>query len=185
MLRKHSIEKPKAEKITDDINARELLPVEWQNDPHVVVDDSYVQMAAIRAANQKINAENAKRAAKEYEEEQRRIQELEKKQREDTERMRKLNSKRPERQFEQLAFGKRDPGVTYYASHRNPYPQPPTNISIEPGIDYLREQYRTGRLLRLDEQTANRLIEFAKPDETYTDLINRLLDLAITAAIQA
>jgi hypothetical protein len=32
--------------------------------------------------------------------------------------------------------------------------------------------------MRLDEQTHNRLVEFAKPDETWPDLLNRLVDIA-------
>jgi hypothetical protein len=37
------------------------------------------------------------------------------------------------------------------------------------------------KIIRLDEQTARRLVEFAKPDEYYTDLINRLVDIAAAA----
>ncbi|MFL6411717.1 MAG: hypothetical protein ACJ71K_10830 [Nitrososphaeraceae archaeon] len=46
----------------------------------------------------------------------------------------------------------------------------------------LKQEIRTARetaatAIRLDEQTHNRLVEFAKPDETYPDLINRLIDI--------
>jgi hypothetical protein len=50
-------------------------------------------------------------------------------------------------------------------------------MTIEPGIGYLKEEFSAGRQILLDEQTHNRLVEFAKPEETYPDLINRLMDI--------
>lgn len=46
----------------------------------------------------------------------------------------------------------------------------------------LGEEFNMGKITRLDEQTHNRLVEFAKPDETYPDLIIRLLDIAAAEA---
>jgi hypothetical protein len=56
---------------------------------------------------------------------------------------------------------------------------------IEPGLALLREEYSTGRIIRrfLGEQTHDRLVEFAKDEETYPDLINRLLDIAASAEV--
>jgi hypothetical protein len=53
--------------------------------------------------------------------------------------------------------------------------------SLEPGLNLLTEELNAGKIIRLDERTRNRLVEFAKPDETYPDLINRLLDVAAAA----
>jgi hypothetical protein len=41
-----------------------------------------------------------------------------------------------------------------------------------------------GRIIRLDEQTHNKLVEFAKPDEAYPDLINRLMDIVVEKQTQ-
>jgi ATPase subunit of ABC transporter with duplicated ATPase domains len=54
--------------------------------------------------------------------------------------------------------------------------------SLEPGLSLLTEELDAGKIIRLDEKTRNKLVEFAKPDETYPDLINRLLDVADAAA---
>jgi len=40
-----------------------------------------------------------------------------------------------------------------------------------------KQEYSTGEIIRLDEQTHNRLVEFGNNGEIYTDLINRLLDI--------
>jgi hypothetical protein len=47
---------------------------------------------------------------------------------------------------------------------------------IEPGLRLLSSEYNAGKIIRLDEQTSNRLVDFGKDGETYPDLINRLLD---------
>jgi hypothetical protein len=54
-------------------------------------------------------------------------------------------------------------------------------IDIEPGLNLLKQEYDKGKIIRLDEQTHNRLVEFAKPDEYIVDVINRLLDIADNA----
>jgi len=54
--------------------------------------------------------------------------------------------------------------------------------SLEPGLALLTEELNAGKIIRLDERTRNRLVELARPDEAYGDLINRLLDIA---AVQA
>jgi hypothetical protein len=54
-------------------------------------------------------------------------------------------------------------------------------VDIEPGLWLLKEEYRIGKIIRLDDKTHNRLAEIALPDEHPVDLINRLLDLAVEA----
>ena len=49
----------------------------------------------------------------------------------------------------------------------------------------MKEEYSTGKIIRLDEQTGRRLKEFAKTDETYHDLINRLLEIVIEKTASA
>ena len=51
-------------------------------------------------------------------------------------------------------------------------------IDIEPGLSLLKEEYNACKIIRLDEQTHNRLNEFAKDGETILELMNRLLDIA-------
>jgi hypothetical protein len=46
------------------------------------------------------------------------------------------------------------------------------------GFTLLEQEYDTGKIIRLDEQTHKKLVEFAKPDEPILDVINRLLDVA-------
>jgi hypothetical protein len=53
---------------------------------------------------------------------------------------------------------------------------------IEPGLSLLKQEYSIGKIIRLNEQTHKRLAEFAISDETYPDLINRLLDTATAEA---
>jgi hypothetical protein len=52
---------------------------------------------------------------------------------------------------------------------------------IEPGMQLLKKEYSKGKIIRLDEQTHTRLVEIAKPDEDPIELINRLLDIAVSA----
>ena len=57
-------------------------------------------------------------------------------------------------------------------------------ISLEPAMKYLWEKYDIGQIPILDDETYNRLVEFAKDGETMLELIDRLLDAA-TAAQEA
>ena len=50
--------------------------------------------------------------------------------------------------------------------------------SIRHGLALLKEEYDAGKIIRLDEQTHKKLVEFAKPDELILDVMNRLLDIA-------
>jgi hypothetical protein len=70
----------------------------------------------------------------------------------------------PERQLQMFLSGKHD--------------------YIEPGLKLLAEEFSTGKIIKrvVGQQAYNRLVEFAKPDEMWDSLINRLLDTAVGAA---
>lgn len=58
---------------------------------------------------------------------------------------------------------------------------------IEPGLKLLTEEFSTGKIIKrmVGQQAYNRLVEFAKPDEMWDSLINRLLYTAVGAAPEA
>jgi hypothetical protein len=73
--------------------------------------------------------------------------------------------------------GKWADGCRQYAEFgHNRYCSNTTGEDLEPGLALLKEEYSIGKIIRLDEQTHKRLADFAIPDETYQDLINRLLE---------
>jgi hypothetical protein len=43
-------------------------------------------------------------------------------------------------------------------------------------MEYMREEYDACKIIRLDDSTHKRLMDFAKSEEPILDLINRLLD---------
>jgi hypothetical protein len=69
----------------------------------------------------------------------------------------------PERQLQMFLSGKHD--------------------YMEPGLKLLTVEFRTGKIIKrlVGEQAYSRLVEFAKPDETWEVLMNRLLDIASAA----
>jgi hypothetical protein len=69
-------------------------------------------------------------------------------------------------------------GKMYYEAFcRNSHCTAQIGKDIEPLMAGLKQEISsTDTAIRLDEQTHNRLAEFTKPDETYPDLINRLMD---------
>ena len=82
----------------------------------------------------------------------------------------------PERQL-QILFSGEHPRCGHchlsqdaeFFGHASNCPYYTRGHDIEPGLGLLKKEYSTGRLIRLDEQTRNRLVEFAKPDEIYQD----------------
>ena len=118
------------------------------------------------------------------------MEEREKQQREHSKRCQEANKKLPERQLQMFLTAERYrcsscKGLLWYcACCTNRLCQAQTNRSIEPGMTRLKEEYSTGRIIILDEQTHNRLVEFAKPDDTYQDLLNRLLDIASASVVE-
>jgi hypothetical protein len=139
----------------------------------------------------------AKLQAKRREEELKRMEQHEKQQRERSERLREADLKFPEIQFNMLLsgiyaryqFSSPGGGDSSYNNYSIPMRPaligvpakinqqagvPIKVIDIESGLDYLREKWPL--VIELNEQTINRLAEFAKPDETYAELLNRLMD---------
>ena len=58
---------------------------------------------------------------------------------------------------------------------------------IEPGLQLLKEEFRSGKIIKrvVGQRAYNRLVEFAISDETWDDLMNRLLDAAISESASA
>jgi hypothetical protein len=58
---------------------------------------------------------------------------------------------------------------------------------IEPGLQLLKEEFRTGKIIKrvIGQRAYDRLVEFAIPDETWENLMNRLLDIATAASLEA
>jgi hypothetical protein len=94
--------------------------------------------------------------------------------------------KMPEQQLQMILTGTRGKwadGCRQYAEFgHNRYCPNTSGEDLEPGLTLLNKEYSTGKIIRLDEQTHKRLADFAIPDETYQDLINRLLDAATAEA---
>jgi hypothetical protein len=146
--------------------------------------------------NAKQREKETKLEAKRREEELKRMEAYEKQQRELSKRQQALNSQIPERQFNMLLSGKY-PRYQFGNYSIPMYPafvgvpskihqqegHPVKIISIDAAMNYLRKKWPL--MIELDEQTHNRLVDFAKPDELYTDLINRLLDIAASAEAEA
>jgi hypothetical protein len=136
------------------------------------------------ATNAKMREQEAKLEAKRHEEERRRMKEYEKQQRERTKLEQQARSKIPERQLQMLLTGERSrwsccglPRRAEFSGHAKNC-QSYRGLDIEPGLNLLKQEYRTCKIIRLDDKTYNRLVDFAKDEETILELINRLLDIA-------
>jgi hypothetical protein len=55
-------------------------------------------------------------------------------------------------------------------------------ISIEPGLSLLKEEYNSGKILRLDDVTHSLLIEFTKEGEAFVEAIKHSLRQSIAEA---
>jgi hypothetical protein len=160
--------------------------------PDVVISDEYAQMLWRRA----YNAVEDDRQHQEYlkqqeqwvrEQEQR---EKQRKEQQEQEARRKAEYKKnlPKQQLDMILSGRRNIwgccGRRKEAVVNGHSPLCKINRveSLEPGLNLLTEELNAGKIIRLDEQTHKRLVEYAIPDETYTDLINRLLDTATAEA---
>ena len=92
--------------------------------------------------------------------------------------------KLPEQQLKMFLSGERTKCTKCFRKKRAEFfghaPNCPSyyGIDIEPGLSLLKQEYDACKIIRLDEQTHNRLMEFAKSDEPILDLINRLIDIA-------
>ena len=137
------------------------------------------------ANNMRNNEEKEKLEAKREEEEQKRMREYEEKQRKERERLQEYYRNLPEQQLQMFLSGERPRcghcrilQTAEFLGHAAncPYYRIIGGQDIEPGMQLLKKEYSKSKIIRLDEQTHNRLVEFAKPDEDPMDLINRLLD---------
>jgi hypothetical protein len=129
------------------------------------------------------------------------MEQFEKQQREESKRKHALNSQIPKTQFNMLLSGPgKYPRYTYmnnFSVHMTAalVGIPPKNhqqegagikvISIEPALAQLREEYNACKIIRLDDKTHSRLMEFAKSDESILDLLNRILDMASATEAKA
>jgi hypothetical protein len=92
---------------------------------------------------------------------------------------REFLSKKLQQQYEMIISGQRgrcsgcNTPLYYEKACRNKHCSKTTGLDIEPGMAYLRQEFKT--MIRLDEQTRNRLEEFARSGESYQDVINRLM----------
>jgi hypothetical protein len=114
------------------------------------------------------------------------MERYEKQQREREEQQRKARARLPEQQLQMLLSGKRSTCSFCHVRQRAEFfghtDQCPAYraTDIEPGLALLKEEYSTGKIIRrfLGEQTHDRLVAFAKDEETYPEVISRLLDIA-------
>jgi uncharacterized protein with ATP-grasp and redox domains len=114
------------------------------------------------------------------------MERYEKQQKEQSKREAEYRARLPKLQLQMLLSGKRSTCSFCHMRQRAEFFGHAKNCpvytatDIEPGLALLREEYSTGKIIRrfLGEQTHDRLVEFAKDEETYPDLINRLLDIA-------
>jgi hypothetical protein len=184
--------KPKSKKITPIADIPEKYLPEWylelRKDRNLVID-GITAMKAVEAATNRMEAEKqAKLDAKRYEEEQRLMEQQQKQEAERRKQREEYRNHLPQRQLEMFLTGKRH---QWPCCHRFKQAEffnhsktcdYPTGEDIEPGLRLLKQLHDTGRLMIVDEKTANRLAEFAIPDETHDQLLNRLLDIAAIKA---
>jgi hypothetical protein len=131
--------------------------------PDVQLSEELGKILWQRARNAVDNERRHEEYLKQYEEEQRKMAEREKSRKEQREREAIARRELPERQLQMFLSGKHD--------------------YMEPGLKLLAEEFRTGKIIKrlVGEQAYSRLVEFAKPDETWEVLMNRLLDIASAA----
>jgi hypothetical protein len=159
-------------------------------------EDEQTHRYLLRCMQQNYLAEQeAKLAPKRQEEEQRKREEAlklqaERKLKEKEQRL-EANRKKPEQQAMMILNDERHTcrycHVKQYAEFYGHVKTCPANTgrSIEPGLMLLANEYRIGKLIRLDEQTHRRFVEFRIDGEKPQDTVNRLLDIATTATAAA
>jgi hypothetical protein len=160
--------------------------IPWDESPETAAGLLSYAINSVRAE------EDAKLYAKQREEELRAMEEFEKRDRERRELDQQYGKKLPERQLQMFLSGERPRcghchvcQLGEFFGHTNSCPYNTRGHDTEPGLGLLKKEYSTGRLIRLDEQTRNRLVESAKPGETWEDLMNRLLDIAVGTPTEA
>lgn len=163
-----------------------------------IMEESPAFFASVldHANNMRNNEEKEKFEAKREEKEQKRMQEYEEQQRKNSERWRQYYRNLPEQQLQMFLSGERPrcghcrvrQNAEFFGHAANcPYYHIIGGQDIEPGMQLLKEEFRTGKIIkRVTWQRAyDRLVEFAIPDETWENLMNRLLDIATAASLEA
>jgi hypothetical protein len=178
------------------VDRKYFLPENSDPNVHRVVTPAYMTFLINYVSNKLTEEHNAAFEAKKREEEQRIMQERDKQIREreelEAKQYREDLKKTPERQLQMILSGKRNKwyccGLTEeividgHSAACNT-----TRVkSLEPGLALLKEEYCKGKLLRLDDERYNRLVEFAKDKykkdgETFTNFLNRLLDAIVVS----
>jgi hypothetical protein len=118
------------------------------------------------------------------------MEQLAKEREENRQRERRAMAKLPEEHLTTIIFGGHRPRCS--VCHVKQYAElfghatgcsVHTSRPLEAGLTLLKFEYDAGKIIRLNDATHTRLIQFALPDETYPDLINRLLDIAVEAKL--
>jgi hypothetical protein len=163
--------------------------------PDVTISDEYAQMLWRRAYNAVEYDRRYEEERKQQEEWHRQMEQKEKQDRERKERELKqrheYRKNLPRQQLDMILSGRRN--IWGCCGRRKEAVVDGHSLlckitrveSLEPGLSLLREEINSGKIIRLDERTCNRMVEFARPNETYPDLINRLLDIAAKTAVTA
>jgi hypothetical protein len=199
-------EKPQSKKITlADIDEKYLPQwfVEMRKDEHLIIDGNTVAKALEAALNNKQAEKNVKLEAKRHEEEQRQMAEYQKKQRQESELRAEARRQVPESQYRRFVSGELQYSTCYgcrtyldpYLLCTNSWCQYHEKIDIEQLMrklkavaneyEALKQEISTGQIIKtiIGLSAYNRLVEFAIPDETYPEVMNRLLDIA-TATVK-
>ena len=153
---------------------------------------AFFAWALERANNMRNNEEREKFEAKREEKERKRMQQYEEKQRKERERLQEYYRNLPEKQLQMFLSGERHkcshcrwPQLAEFFGHAKScsYYNIIGGQDIEPGLHLLKEEFRTGKIIKrvVGEQAYNRLLEFGNNGETWEDCINRLLDAASAA----
>jgi hypothetical protein len=163
--------------------------IPWPEDPNTI------QWLLNYAENAKQREKEAKLYEKQHQEELRLMEEREKRHREESKQRQELNAKIPSMQAHRLSTGERykcggcNTRLFYFACCVNRHCPNPKDKNIESGIAHLVQEntqlkQEMSTSPSLDRKTFDRLNDFGKDGEVYTDMINRLLDIA-TATTEA
>jgi hypothetical protein len=138
--------------------------------------------------NEKLRKKEDEDHAKWQADQLRQMEERDKQKREQEQRDRQATANLPEQQLQMILSGHRPRSSCCHLKQRaelfthTKNCTALTGINIESGLWLLEVEYSRRKIIRLDETTHKKLMEFARPDEKYPDLINRLLDGYIAAA---
>jgi hypothetical protein len=171
-----------SKKIDFDKLATYLPP---RDDPDVTYDESLQTAIIERALNAEIAEHQHKLDEEKHAADQQKMIEFEQRRKEQESQHRKVKKKTAEQLLELLLSGHRDRcncgchGRLYLeANTRTSSCQRSRGVDMEDAALLLQQEYSTGKIIRrfLGTSTHDRLVAFAKNEETYPDVISRLLD---------